>query len=235
MNIRDGGIKEELERDGYSVVRKVFSAEEIALMRGEAISLLATNDRPVNGGVVCGPVPRESDLARRLLHDERLASHSGGRLPCQIHVHADTFSYWHADGEPPDQTSVSSGDTAWMCKVVIYLQDHPDRAGFSVVPGSHRQGNTPRAPLHVGTFVGDVVVFEHCVRHAGRLPNRLIAEFAWLQHRLGLISEKGYHVFRFQRLLQPTPAAERLAIFLSYAPLYDIPRRYTELKRSSLN
>jgi len=226
MHIRDG---EALERDGYAVVRDVFSPEEIAWMRGEATALLAAEARHVNGGLVNGPVPRDSDLARRLLDDARLAFPSGDDLPCELHIHANTFNYWHADGKPLDRSAMSSGAPAWMYKIVIYLQDHPNRGGFSVVPGSHRQGNSPRAALHVGTSAGDIVFFDHCVWHAGQLPNRLLGEFAWLQHRLGLIGEKGCHVFRLQHLLQPAPDNQRLAIFVLFTPHQDIGQRYAAL------
>jgi hypothetical protein len=97
VKVRDGGIEEALERDGYAVVRGIFSTEEIARMRGEVTALIATRARPLNGGLCNGPVHRESDLARRLLDDARLASYFGGEPPCQIHVHADTFNDWHVD------------------------------------------------------------------------------------------------------------------------------------------
>ena len=76
MEVRGGGIKEALERDGYAVVRDVFSPEEIARMRGEVTALLAANARSINGGLIVGPVALEADLARRL--DRRVtAVHQG--------------------------------------------------------------------------------------------------------------------------------------------------------------
>ena len=109
-------------------------------MRGEVIALLASKARPLYGGLCNGPVPRESsDLARQLLDDTRLASHCGSELPCEIHVHADTISNWHTDLGPPARTDMFSGAPAWMYKIAILLQDHPNRDGFSVVPGSHKE------------------------------------------------------------------------------------------------
>jgi hypothetical protein len=125
------------------------------------------NARSINGGLIVGPVALEADLARRLLDDARLAAAVEGEFPCQIHIHADTFNDWHADLEPPGWTAVFSGASAWMYKIVIYLQDHPDRDGFSVVPGSHKEANTPRSPLHVSTRAGDIVVFDHSGTLAG--------------------------------------------------------------------
>lgn len=231
MEVRGGGIKEALERDGYAVVRDVFSPEEIARMRGEVTALLAANARSINGGLIVGPVALEADLARRLLDDARLAAAVEGEFPCQIHIHADTFNDWHADLEPPGWTAVFSGAPAWMYKIVIYLQDHPDRDGFSVVPGSHKEANTPRSPLHVSTRAGDIVVFDHSVRHAGRLPNRLIGALAWYLYRLRLLDTPG-RLFRLQHLLQPAPPVQRLAIFLLFATLRDIGQRYAALRES---
>src|ERR1700719_1809132 len=117
-------IKEALERYGYAVIRDVFSAEEIAQMRGEAMGLITTEARPLNGGLCSGPVPCYADLARRLLQDARLAFHHGGELPCEIHVQADTYNGWHVDFEPPTRKrptriAVISVDSAWIYKIAI--------------------------------------------------------------------------------------------------------------------
>ena len=66
-----------------------------------------------------------------------------------------------------------SGAPAWMYKIAILLQDHPNRDGFSVVPGNHKEANPPCPPLHLATRAGDIIVFDLRIRHAGRLPNRI--------------------------------------------------------------
>lgn len=232
MNIQVSGIQQALERDGYAVMRCVFSAEEIAQMREEVTVLLAAKARPVNGGAINGPVPHDSDLARRLLDDARLAFPCGGERPCQIHVHANTFNDWHADLEPRGRTAVFNGTSAWMYKIVIYLQGHSDGDGFSVVPGSHKKGNSPRAASHVRTRAGDIVLFDHSVRHAGRLPNRLFSTAGWCLYRLRLLDTPGC-LFGLQHLFQPAPLVPRLAIFLTFATFQDIEQRYAALKVSS--
>lgn len=230
MRIRTGRVDEALEQDGYAVVRGVFSADEIAGMRDEAADLLTTTEaRRVAGGLVAGPVPAESALARRLLDDPRLAFPCGGELPRLVHVHADTFNDWHADMRPLSQDVQCSAALPWMYKTVIYLEDHPDRNGISVVPGSHRQGNPPGAPLHLGTRAGDIVLFHHSIRHAGRLPSPLLTNLAWGLYRLGVIDNHG-RLFRLQHLLQPIPAVRRIAIFLIFAGSFaEINERYAAL------
>ena len=237
--IRSDGTKQALERDGYAVVTNVLSAEEIAWMRGEVIALLASKARPLYGGLCNGPVPRESsDLARQLLDDTRLASHCGSELPCEIHVHADTISNWHTDLGPPARTDMFSGAPAWMYKIAILLQDHPNRDGFSVVPGSHKEANPPCPPLHLATRAGDIIVFDLRIRHAGRLPNRIECLFTtplWRLYQLRprLIAETGQHLFRlFQQLRHLRAPAERLAIFLYYARSRDLPGRYVALREA---
>jgi ectoine hydroxylase-related dioxygenase (phytanoyl-CoA dioxygenase family) len=258
ISITGADIKRALDRDGYAVVKDVFSAEEIGRMRDEAGALIAANSRCLNGGLCSGPAPRDSDLARRLLHDTRLASPWDGRLPSQIHVHADTFNDWHVDFErpcrigalhgassmfdgasawvkklisndwhadsklPPGNAKFSAG-SAWIYKITIFLQDHPEQDGLSLIPGSHNQWDTPRAPMYAGTLAGDIVIFNTRIKHAGRFPNRterLIETLADSLHRVRLVDYTGrqrlqYRFRRTQHWLNPAP--ERLAIFLFYA------------------
>jgi ectoine hydroxylase-related dioxygenase (phytanoyl-CoA dioxygenase family) len=238
MKVRGDGIKEALERDGYAVVTDVFSADEIARMRGEATALIATEARTLAGGLINGPVPREADLARRLLKDARLASHCGGEFPCQVHIHADTLSDWHVH-LPPTLTATFSGAPAWIYSIAVYLQNHPERDGLSVVPGSHKEENTAHTPLHLSTRAGDIIVFDHRIRHAGRLPNRtqrLIAAFAYVLYLLHLVDYAGQQRLfrRLRHLLQPSPASQRLAIFLLFATHHEIVQRDDRLKGPDL-
>lgn len=101
----------------------------------------------------------------------------GGDLPTQLHVHADTYNDWHVDFEPLGRKSVTrisaiGGASPWIYKIAIFLQDHPQRDGLSVIPGSHKEGNAPGAILHINTGGGDIIIFNHRLYHAGRLPNR---------------------------------------------------------------
>ena len=145
MTIQDRGIEEALGHDGYCVIKEVFSVEEIGRMRDEVIAMLAIRASPHNGGISCNPERHESDLARRLLSDTRLATCWGGELPATVHFHADTLHDWHVDLERPARAN-DSGVWAPIYKIAIYLQDHPQQDGLSVIPGSHKLGNMPRAP-----------------------------------------------------------------------------------------
>ena len=149
-DIRRASVNEALERDGYAVVRGAFSAEEIARMRCEVTALIGAEARTLSGGLINGPVSRESALARRLLNDGRLASHCGGELACQVHIHADTLSDWHVHLEPA-LTPLCNGASAWIYSIVIYLQNHLDRDGLSVVPRRSGQEYASHTPLHLGT------------------------------------------------------------------------------------
>lgn len=218
-------LVEALDRDGYAVLTDVFSAEEIARMRRAAEASLAAGSWYLNGGQGCGPLLPSSDLGRWLLHDERLVFPVDEKHPCRIYIHADTFNDWHADAAPGLHADLSHA-SAWMYKMVIYLQDHPERDGFSVVPGSHRKSKALRSPLHVTTRAGDVVVFDHRVIHAGRLPNRMLAEVGWRLFRLRLITEMGrQRLIWLQHLIQPKCTAKRLALFVIFSTLQDIERR----------
>jgi len=229
VTLKDPIFMERLDRDGYAVVKQVFSTNEIAQLRGEARALLDSKSRKMNGGLCHGPVCHESDLAERLLHEPRLAFGGRGELPRQIHVHANTYNYWHADLHPLNQNDLSSA--AWMYKVVIYLQDHSERDGLSVIPHSHKQGNTIYQPLHVCTRAGDIAVFHHSIQHAGRLPNAVLGNIASRLYRLRVIDTPG-RLYWFQNLFQLTCDIERLAIFLYYVAICDLPKYYDEPRAS---
>jgi hypothetical protein len=224
------GIREGLDRDGYAILRGVFSGEEVTWMRREVRAMLAKRARPHNGGLSCTPQPGESVLASRLLDDARVSPWKG-ELPSIIHLHQDTVHDWHVDLEPPAPATVFNGTPASMYKIAIYLQDHLQWDGLSVIPGSHKEANTPRAALHLSTRAGDLVIFDLRIRHAGHLPigaERMIATLTWWLYRVRLVNDPGRHRLyrRFRHLLQPGPAAERLAIFLTFATSQDIARTY---------
>lgn len=106
-------------------------------------------------------------------------------------------------------------------KIAIYLQDHPDQDGLSIVPGSHKDKDASRAPLHLSTHAGDIVIFDQRLRHAGHFPSRVervIATVAWKLHRLRLVDDVERHrlFWRLRQLLYGRPGADRLAIFLTF-------------------
>ena len=239
MAAQGAGILEAIECDGYAVARGIFSADEIACLRSEVASVLAAEARPHNGGLCCTMERRGSGLARRLLDDARLAAVAGdaAAAPCflpAIHLHSDIVHDWHVDLEPADRAAVMSAASARIYKIAIYLQDHADRDGLSVVPGSHSENGTPRAPLHLATCAGDVVTFDVRLRHAGRFPNRierLISTIAWWLRRVRLVDDAGRQSLlrRLRFLLEPRPAVERLAIFLTFGTTQAVVQRYAAL------
>lgn len=236
-------LRDALQSDGYAVVRGVFSSTEIAWMRGEVEALIAANARPLNGGLCSGPVASGTRLARALLNDTRLASPFGGDLPSQIHVHADTYNNWHVDFEPtrrktPTRIAAISGDSPWIYKMAIFLQDHAERDGLSVIRGSHKEGSAPRAELHVRTHAGDIIIFNHRLRHAGRLPNaaeRFVEKLADALHQLGRVDYAGRQGLqrsfgRLQQWIKPSAAGARLAVFLFFGTHAQIAQKYASLR-----
>ena len=108
----DAETGQALEQDGYAVVKRAFSADEIAEMRDEAKALLALKASPLNGGLNSGSAPTESPLASRLLSDPRLAPFFDGEGPYKVHVHAETYNDWHRD-VPPVQSACNPMDVAY--------------------------------------------------------------------------------------------------------------------------
>ena len=225
MQLNQDVVKEALDRDGYAVVRSAFSVQEISRMRNEITDLLETAppSRGFRNGRNFGPLSPTSRLGTQLL-DGRVTC--GGLAPRQIYVHCDTYNGWHVDG-PPLSAAEFPPDAAWMYKAVLYLQDHTDRDGFSAVRGSHKQGGPKYARCHFSTRAGDLIVFHHSLYHAGRLPNVLLANFAWGLKRLQIVDDCGrQRMLGLTRFLSSTPAVRRLAVFILFATLEEVGAKF---------
>lgn len=219
MCLDDDVVRQALDRDGFAVVRGLFSPDEIGDMRSEANAVLATSATPLHGGLNSGAAPDTSDLARRLLHDPRLTPlFFDTKNPYTVHVHANTYNNWHRD---VDLAYAPIGNwVPWVYKLAIYLEDHVDRGGLSVIPGSHKDRRALPVFHHVSTRAGDVVVFDTRLRHAGQLPNykeRLIRNIGVLLFRAGIVDYRSYQLMlsQFQQFLCGHASVnERLALLV---------------------
>lgn len=91
-------------------------------------------------------------------------------------VHRGMFSGWHKD-TGPDHGYFAEDCFAPGCEVYkmgIYLQDHRDGDGLTVVPGSHRSRTIDEAGARrLRTMPGDAVIFDVRITHRGKTSDRV--------------------------------------------------------------
>ena len=176
-------IMEQLDRDGYALVPGVLDAAEIARLQDIVGRSLRTHGAAFNMGLTQPNAAIECPELSWLFADERVLgayreAYVGSEMRFTGHcdIHQDSFSTWHKD--------TGAGDCYFeedcfveQCRVIkmaIYLEDHLDGSGLTVVPGSHRVSQWHRSAdgaVSVATRAGDVVLFDIRLDHRGRRPS----------------------------------------------------------------
>jgi hypothetical protein len=186
--LRDGDsakVQRSLERDGFAVIRGILEAQEIDRLRAivrdhllcDGVRLGLGKSQP-NAAIMVPQLgslfanERIIRLFKSILGDDQVVFTGH----CDIHMNM--LSGWHKDsGEGVGGYFRGDYFTARECrvyKVAIYLQDSDSRTGFVVRRGSHRSSALMGGEeLRVDTRVGDIVVFDVRISHAGQLPDLL--------------------------------------------------------------
>ncbi len=165
---------QELERQGYGVLPKLFDAEEAAALRRDVLRVFAElppdvrrDDRPtgmyddfryemLNRSAICQDAisdRRILDVVEPLLGEDChvIANTAWRNLPREEYQHGG--GHWHIDAGPhvPRPPGVPWDERipypAFAVAAHILLQDCPPRCGpTAVIPGSHRSGRAPPRP-----------------------------------------------------------------------------------------
>jgi hypothetical protein len=180
-----------LEGDGYTLLKGVFSSEEIAAARDAILATAVTGEQFLDnaGGKILPdfleipalkPVA-ELRLAPKLL--EALDRYYGHRSAYRFCGHSDiginrVVSGWHKDilngvytsymKQSPWSTG-AGGERYQILKAGIYLQDHADNSdALQVVPGSHlRPGVDTVGAIWLRPALGDCILFDQRITHRG--------------------------------------------------------------------
>lgn len=175
-------MQAKLETDGYVVIPGLFSPEDIARLR-TAVSgfferggvIFNLGQTQPNAAIECPEIswlfsdPRVVSLFQSL-YDTRKVLFTG-----HCDIHKDMFSSWHKDTGTNDcyfDEDCFVPDCR-VFKMAVYLQDHLDGHGLTVVPGSHHRrawGRDDREGVSLQSRAGDAVVFDVRLDHHGRLP-----------------------------------------------------------------
>lgn len=172
-----------LASQGCAVVRSVFRAEEILRLRKLVKAHLESSGSRFGLGKTqpnaATAVPAIQDIFShsavttlfKLLIGENQTVFTGH---CDIHMNM--LSGWHRDSGEAFGGYFSgdyiADDACRVFKMAIYLQDTSPTDGLSVVPASHRRGSYDIGQaVKAQTRVGDVVIFDVRLAHAGQLPD----------------------------------------------------------------
>jgi ectoine hydroxylase len=154
-------------RDGYLVLRDVFTSEEVAGLTSAAGRILASPKELLPETIISEPggdeirsvlmIHRQDEAIRRLAADERLAGVARFLLGDDVYVHQSRLNYkpgfvgkeffwhsdfetWHAEDGMPQMRSLSMS--------ILLAPNTANNGPLMIIPGSHRKfvacaGETP--------------------------------------------------------------------------------------------
>ena len=176
-------LRESLAQDGFAVVRGVFPRDEIERARSIVRAcLLRSGSRLGLGKTQPNASVALPELAGVFAHErivtlvKSVLGEGNTVFTGHCDVHMNMLSGWHKDsGEAFGGYFRGDCFVAADCRVYkigIYLQDSDRRSALRVRPGSHRHADVHAGSvLQIDTRVGDIVIFDVRLSHAGQLPD----------------------------------------------------------------
>jgi len=175
--------KKRLAKDGYILIKNVFSKEEINFLRDVAENFFSNPDdkRYVFSGIAKPDVFNYVDDLSVILENDKVKSivktvcDGNPKYAHLSDLHKNVLSSWHKDNYWDQDWETIDGQTYQCYKLLIYLQDHSDnKQGLTVKPGSHLSKDVNAGePVYIKTNAGDVLLFDLRINHAGHFPNKL--------------------------------------------------------------
>ncbi|MBI3725402.1 phytanoyl-CoA dioxygenase family protein [bacterium] len=218
-----------IRRDGFVVVKDVFSHDEVESMRA---ALLAVRDREHEAGLalpfdadmpanvrVNGDLPGKGELRRfdYLVFDPRIISCARQALGDALLYFGDsTFQTgegergFHRDNADRDDRSGPDwkGDDYSLVRIGVYLQDHAMHSGgLQVKVGSHLASEPRRTPtVRLPCAKGDIAIWNLRITHSGNFVRPRGLDVCLPPSIEG----------RIPRFLRVPEERERVAVFLTY-------------------
>jgi hypothetical protein len=214
--------KARFEKEGYLIVKNVFSPEEISAFReksyqqyeidtrkGLAFTLEATKAKYSKGDLL------SKELLRDVLLDDRILKIARTILGREDIIYFGDSSYqigvgsrgFHRDNiDRNDYNGPDWKGEYTLVRLGLYLQDHKEfSGGLKIKVGSHK--NPDGKPVFVGTEVGDVAVWSLKTLHSGNgVRIKLFPE---------LSIDKGES--RIPEFIKKDEAKERISFFMTFA------------------
>ncbi|MDA8907430.1 phytanoyl-CoA dioxygenase family protein [Planktomarina sp.] len=209
-------IPEYLKKDGYAVIRGIYSLDECRTLREtiDAERLSPSGSHPGDQFVLANAVhllPALEDYvsSRNLI---KVLNHAFSNNPycftSHSDIHVNSVSGWHKDDgkgkyfESCDDYTSSSD--CQVFKVAFYLQDCSTSGGLSVKAASHASGyskfgldyNSDHPEVYLPSLPGDIVIFDVRITHKGD-SNSTTALSDRILRKLGLVKDKKLDYQRF--------------------------------------
>ncbi|MFT4046713.1 MAG: phytanoyl-CoA dioxygenase family protein [Solimonas sp.] len=178
-------LQSHVERDGFVIVKNVFTKDEISRLRSIVYGHLNKKGARFSlGKTQPNAALAVPDLQYIFYHDrvvdlfKRLIGPNETVFTGHCDIHMNMLSGWHKDsGEVYGgyfKGDYINADDCRVFKMAIYLQDATKHDGLTVRIGSHRKlGTTDGAPIQAKTQSGDVVLFDVRLTHTGQLPDNI--------------------------------------------------------------
>ena len=229
-----------MDRDGFVVVEKFFSNDEINELRAMVDNHLNRDGGHFiyhnSGKVISNAFEYVQDLYKKVV-TKKLAEVLKQELGDIVYlhhsdVHYNMFNGWHKDVAekyvPGIFTDASIYDRAKIFKVGIYLQDCTNnKIGLTVRKGSHKHLDNTGDEFYISSSVGDILIFDQRLYHRGFYPtdeylqiaSEIDAEFPDPSRAL----EEKFIVFQ---KLRKDHQNEKFSIFVGFGADDDISLRF---------
>lgn len=186
-------MNKQIKEEGYTILKNVFTEEDIEVYRNEIESYIKNNKTIKNSGGITIPdfiknknfksikgIINNSKIRRALSEifegeDYRFCSHNDIGVDRIVGWHKDKLNNEYAKFETVNIWEKYEGEEHEIVKVLIYLQEHQfNNDGLQVVPKSHKESRIKvKGKRHVKTGLGDVVVFDQRITHRGMESNTI--------------------------------------------------------------
>jgi len=195
--------KSNITKDGYCIIKNVFSKEDVDRFTNVVINYVKDNKTIKRGGGITIPdfikMPQLKTIAdirnnktiNNVLdeifngNNYRFCSHNDIGINRIVGWHKDKLNGNYAKYETVDIWSKINGETHEIVKVLLYLEDHSNNNdALKVIPGSHllRKIDT-RIVKQLKPSIGDVIIFDQRITHRGmnkQVPHtRILVSFGF--------------------------------------------------------
>ena len=180
MNVRD-----KINNDGYLVIPKVFTKNEIDEFKTEITQYTRTKFKNIHGKSIIDPINKHplisisKILNNTIINDTllnifqtpnyRFCQHNDISIDRVVGWHKDKLNGIYSKYQTRDIWTTYQNEKHEILKVLIYLQDHKEKQdGLRIIPKSHHDRKiTKDNSIHIDIEAGDILIFDQRITHRG--------------------------------------------------------------------
>ena len=195
--------KSNITKDGYCIIKNVFSKEEVDQFKNDVINYVNNNKTNKSGDGITIPdfikIPqlitvadiRNNKTINNALEEifngnnYRYCSHNDIGINRIATWHKDKLNRQYAKYQTVDIWSKVNGESHEIVKVLLYLEDHSNnKDALKVIPGSHLSRKTATTNVkQLKPSIGDVIIIDQRITHRGmnkQVPHpRILVSFGF--------------------------------------------------------